>query len=141
VLGPPNPGGLTDRLPEAGNARENKNREGSLMGPKRNDLTPAQRLAVYDRKRMLEARAPADNVTAEMLTLQCDLDYDPAVSRLPHARPTPPRPAVVAETARRLAQACETAELETRRRRAQLAAIAAGVLPHSANWKRWTSGG
>ena len=103
-------------------------------------LTLRQKLAVYDRRRELEARAPRDGVTTEMLQLQSDPNYNPAVSALPHARPAPPRPAVVAETARRLAQACETAEAETRRRRAQLAAIAAGVLPHSANWKRWTSG-
>ena len=104
-------------------------------------LTLRQKLAVYDRRRELEARAPRDGVTTEMLQLQSDPNYNPAVSALPHARRPPPRPAVVAETARRLAQACETAEAETRRRRAQLAAIAAGVLPHSANWKRWTSGG
>jgi hypothetical protein len=115
-------------------------RENENMTASKPKLSLRQRLAVYDRRRELEARAPADNVTAEMLALQCDLDYDPAVSGLPHARPIPPRPAVVAETARRLAEACETAEAETRRRRAQLAAIAAGVLPHSANWKRWTSG-
>jgi hypothetical protein len=122
-----------------GESQENANGRKGPMTARKPDLTLAQRLAVYDRQRELEARAPSDGVTGEMLQLQTDPNYDPAVSQLPHARPAPPRPAVVAETARRLAKACETAELETRTRRAQLAAIAAGILPHSVNWKHRTA--
>jgi hypothetical protein len=85
------------------------------------------------------ARALGDGVTREMLRLQSNPNYDPAVSQLPHARPAAPRPAVVAATARRLAKACEAAEQEARTRRAQLAAIAAGILPHSVNWKHRTA--
>jgi hypothetical protein len=110
-----------------------------MRAPKRNDLTPAQRLAVYERKRLLEARARTHSVTAEIVQLQCDPDYDAAVSRLPY-RPTPPNPAAVAETRRQVEAAVADADAQTRRQRMQLAAIAAGVLPHTANWKRWTSG-
>jgi hypothetical protein len=109
------------------------------MTARKHDLTLVQRLAVYDRQRELEARAPCDGVTGEMLRLQSNPNYDPAVSQLPHARPAAPRPAVVRETARRVAKACEAAEQEARTRRAQLAAIAAGILPHSVNWKHRTA--
>jgi hypothetical protein len=88
-------------------------------------LTLAQRLAVYDRRRELEARGDG-GVTAEMLRLQSNPDYDPGISRLPHARPAAPelRPAVVLETARRVAEACEAADRQAQARRARLAAIA-----------------
>jgi hypothetical protein len=87
----------------------------------KHDLTLAQRLAVYDRRRELEARGVG--VTAEMLRLQSRPDFDPGISALPHARPAPPRPAVVAETRRAVQEACEQAQSAAAARRLKLAAI------------------
>ena len=93
-----------------------------MAAPKPN-LTLAQRLAVYDRRRMLESRA-ADDVTARMVRLQSDADFDPDYSRLPHVHPPEPRPDVVAETRRAVAEACVAADKQAQARRARLAAIA-----------------
>jgi hypothetical protein len=74
---------------------------------------------------MLETRAD-DDVTARMLRLQSNPDYDPTVSRLPHVRPAAPepRPDVVAEIRRAVSQACQAADWQEQARRARLAAIA-----------------
>jgi hypothetical protein len=106
------------------------------MTASKSKLTLAQRLAVYDRRRELEARRPG-GATARMLALQSDPDFDPEVSALPHARPAAAkcRPAVVAETRRQVAKACEAADRAARVRRAQLGAIARGILPHTERWE------
>jgi hypothetical protein len=84
----------------------------------------------------LEARAPHD-IRGEILRMQSNPDFDAGISRLPHARPTPPRPAVVRETQRAVERADEQASQQAAARKLQLAAIAAGVLPHTAGWERW----
>jgi hypothetical protein len=111
------------------------------MAASKPKLSLRQRLAIYDRRRELERRA-SDGVTAEVLRMQTDPDFDPEISRLPHARPAQLNPDAVHETRRAVAQALAEADRQTRTRRAQLAAIAADVLPHTPGWERrradWT---
>jgi hypothetical protein len=106
------------------------------MTASKHQLTLAQRLAVFDRQRELERRAD-DDVTARMLQLQSGPDFNPDSSRLPHARPAPTRPAVVRETRRAVERADEQARQQAAARKLQLAAIAAGILPHTPGWERW----
>ena len=93
------------------------------MSKTRQKLTLPQALAVYDRRRLLEARK-SGRVSEEILSMQATPDFDAAVSALPHARAPELRPEVVAETRRGVAQAVMAADEQRRERKARLADIA-----------------
>ena len=112
--------------------------DNEAMTAKHGKLTRAQRLAILDRQRELERRAAVGGgVTSKMVELSADPDYDAEASKLPHARPAPPRPAVIAETRRAAAKADELAAAAAAIRRSRLTAIASGVMPGTEAWARW----
>jgi len=118
------------------NDEQHSERVVEAMTASKPKLTRAQRLLVYDRVRELERRAPVD-VRGEMLAFQAQPDFDETCSRLPHARPRPPRAEVTAQTRRAADRAAERADRKASARRSQLAAIAAGVMPGSEAWETW----